>query len=164
MTQTLPQVAHEHHERLLHHVNRMPEIGDAMLTAPAEQVRHDLQALGSFLRSTLLPHMEAAEATIYPEMERMLQNRHSMTPMRREHEQIRRLVADVGRLSADIDTRHLSLGRSIALRRVVFQLYALLKVHLAEEETYIRIVEHGVTADVGEALAAAMAHPGVMEG
>ena len=31
----------------------------------------------------------------------------------------------------------------------MFQLYALLKVHLAEEEAYLRIVEHGVTADVG---------------
>jgi iron-sulfur cluster repair protein YtfE (RIC family) len=139
----------------------MPDLGDALLTAPAEQVRADLQALGTFLSTTLLPHMEASEATIYPEMERMLQNRHSMTPMRREHEQIRRLVGEIGRLAADIDTRHLSLGRSIALRRVVFQLYALLKVHIAEEETYIRIVEHGVTADVGEALAAALAHPAV---
>ena len=71
MTQTLPQVAHEYHERLLHHVNRMPEIGDALLTAPAEQVRNNLVALGSFLTTTLLPHMEASEATIYPEMERM---------------------------------------------------------------------------------------------
>jgi iron-sulfur cluster repair protein YtfE (RIC family) len=163
MTPTLPQVAHEHHERLLHHVNRMPEIGDALLTAPAATVREELVALGTFLSSTLLPHMEASEATIYPEMERMLQNRHSMAPMRREHEQIRRLVADIVRLSAEADTRALSLGRSIALRRVVFQLYALLKVHLAEEETYIRIVERGVTDEVGEALAAAMAHPGVPE-
>ena len=29
MTQTLPQVAHEHHERLLQHVNQIPEIADA---------------------------------------------------------------------------------------------------------------------------------------
>ena len=28
MTQSLPQVAHEHHERLLHHVDQMPEIAD----------------------------------------------------------------------------------------------------------------------------------------
>ena len=43
---------------------------------------------------------------------------------------------------------------------MVFQLYALLKIHLAEEEAYMRIVEKGVTADVAEMLAAAMDHPG----
>ena len=163
MTQTLPQVTHENHERLLRHVNQMPEIGDSLLSAPADEVRTRLQALGTFLNGTLLPHVTASEATIYPELERMMQNRHSMTPMRREHDQIRVLAAEIVKLSADLDTRHVTLGRAIALRRVVFQLYALLKVHLAEEETYIRLVEHGVTADVNELLAAAMAHPGVPE-
>ncbi len=38
MTQSLPQVAHEHHERILAHVNRMPETADALLTAHADEV------------------------------------------------------------------------------------------------------------------------------
>jgi hypothetical protein len=163
MAQTLPQVTHEHHERLLHHVNRMPETGDALLDATAEKVREDMEAMSRFLNTLLLPHLEASEAAIYPELERMMQNRHSMTPMKREHAEIRRLVSEIDRLSTGIGTGHLSLARAIALRRVVFQLYALLKIHLAEEETYIRIVEHGVTADVGELIAAAMAHSGVPE-
>ena len=41
----------------------------------------------------------------------------------------------------------------------MFQLYALLKVHLAEEEAYLRIVNHGVTTDVADVMAAAMEHP-----
>ncbi len=144
---------------------RRPDAGDrrTLLAAPADRVRTQLQELGTFLNATLLPHVAAAEASIYPELERMLQNRHSMAPMRREHDQIRLLVAEIVKLSADLDTRHVTIGRAIALRRVVFQLYALLKVHLAEEETYIRLVEHGVTADVNELLAAAMAHPAVPE-
>ena len=32
MTPTLPAVAHEHHERLVHHVDRMPETGDLLLS------------------------------------------------------------------------------------------------------------------------------------
>jgi hypothetical protein len=43
---------------------------------------------------------------------------------------------------------------------VKFQLYSLLKIHLAEEEAYLRIVEHGVTTDVADMIAAAMDHPG----
>ncbi len=53
----------------------------------------------------------------------------------------------------------MTVGRAIALRRVVYQLYALLKIHLAEEEMYLRMIEKGVSAEVAEALAAAMEHP-----
>jgi len=48
---------------------------------------------------------------------------------------------------------------TLALRRVLFQLYALLKVHLAEEEAYLRIVERGVPDDIADAVTAALAHP-----
>ena len=43
---------------------------------------------------------------------------------------------------------------------MLFQLYALLKIHLAEEEAYLRLVDNGVTDDVAELLAAAMGHAG----
>ncbi len=43
----------------------------------------------------------------------------------------------------------------------MFPLFALLKIHLAEEEAYLRIDEHrGLTADVADMLAAAMALSG----
>jgi len=49
--------------------------------------------------------------------------------------------------------------RALALRRLLFGMYALIKVHLAEEEEYLRIVEHGVSEDSAAILAAAMEHP-----
>jgi hypothetical protein len=52
-----------------------------------------------------------------------------------------------------------TLGRTLAVRRVLFQVYALLKVHIAEEEAYLRIVDHAVESDVADILAAAMEHP-----
>jgi hypothetical protein len=159
MTQSLPQAAREHHERILAHVDRMPETADALLTAPADEVRDRLAGLHEFLRRTLLPHVDATERGLYPELERMFQNRHSMRPMRREHDEIRRLVGQFGAASADAREGRPSLGRSLALRRVMFQLYALLKVHLAEEEAYLRIVERGTDEEMGEVIAAALEHP-----
>jgi iron-sulfur cluster repair protein YtfE (RIC family) len=158
MTQTLPQVGHEHHERLLQHVNQLPEVADRLLTANGDELRADVDEVCAFL--TLVPHVDAAEQTLYPELERMYQNRHSMSPMRREHVEVRRLVAEFAKLTAEIDAGHTSLGRTLAVRRVLFQIYALLKIHLAEEEVYLRIVDHGVATDVGELLAAALDHPG----
>jgi iron-sulfur cluster repair protein YtfE (RIC family) len=160
MTQTLPQVGHEHHERLLQHVDQLPEIADRLLTAPADELRTEVDGIAGFLTGTLVPHVDAAEQTLYPELERMYQNRHSMSPMRREHVEIRRLVTEFAKLTAEVDAGHVSVGRTLALRRVLFQLYALLKIHLAEEDIYLQIVEHGGSADVADLLAAAMDHPG----
>lgn len=156
-TMTLPQATHEHHELLLQDVNRIPSVADALLVAP--EAPAGIQELSTFLHGTLLPHMEAAEGAVYPELERMLQNRHSMAPMRKEHEEIRRLGGAFVALAADVRDGRLSLGRRLALRRVMFQLYALLKVHLAEEEAYVRLVDRGAGAEMGEAIAAALAHP-----
>ncbi|MHB8959609.1 MAG: hemerythrin domain-containing protein [Candidatus Limnocylindrales bacterium] len=159
MTQSLPQVAHEHHERILAHVDRMPEMADALLTASADDVRSSVIATADFLNGTLLPHVDAAERSVYPELERMFQNRHSMRPMRNEHDEIRRLVGEYGKLSADLREGRVTLGRSLALRRVIFGLYALLKVHLAEEDAYLRIIERGGGSDISEVIAAALDHP-----
>jgi iron-sulfur cluster repair protein YtfE (RIC family) len=159
MTQSLPQAAHEHHERLLAHVDRMPEMADALLTAHADDAKGEIAALFAFFEGTLLPHIDAAERSVYPELERMFQNRHSMRPMRNEHDEIRRLVGEFGTLSSDVREGRMSLGRSLALRRVMFQLYSLLKVHLAEEDAYLRIVERSGGSDSSEAIAAALEHP-----
>jgi len=159
MTQSLPQVSHEHHERLLHHVDQMPALADSLLTARAEEVKTGLAEMSAFLSGTLIPHVDAAERTVYPELERMFQNRHSMAPMRREHEEIRKLVAVLGGLTRQLSEGQVTIGRTLGLRRVIFQLYALLKVHLAEEQAYLRIVEHGMETDAADVMAAAMEHP-----
>ncbi len=161
MTPTLPRVAHEHHERILHAVDQFPELGDRLLAGPTEDVLPQLDSTHEFLTGLLIPHMEAAERALYPELERMMQNVHSMAPMRREHQEVRQLVLDFDRLRGEVRNGHLTVGRALALRRVIYRLFAVLKVHLAEEEMYVRIVEHGVTADVADMLAAAMAHPGI---
>jgi len=160
MTETLPRVAHEHHERLLQRVDQMPDIGEVILTGDAVAVRRAAQETSEFLIGTLVPHVDAAERSLYPELERMLQNRHSMAPMRREHTDMRRLVGDFARLTQKLDAGAIAIGKRLSLRRVLFQLYALLKIHLAEEEAYLKIVDHGVSADVADLIAAALDHPG----
>lgn len=157
-TSTLGHAAHQHHERLLARVDRIPQVADGLLVAGHDEARVTIAATREFLAGTLIPHMEAAERALYPQLERMFQNRHSMAPMRREHDRIRDLVAEYGRL-VDKDAGAVSLGRTLALRRVLFQLYALLKVHLAEEEAYLRIMDRGVSEDIVEAVTAALEHP-----
>ena len=163
MTASLPRVAHEHHERLMHHVDEMPAVGKMLLAAPMADLKPRLLDLDGWLTGLLIPHLEAAEATLYPELERMLQNRHSMAPMRREHEEIRRLVAEYSRLLKAVGDERPHVGKMVALRRVLYRLYALLEIHLVEEEVFIPIINHGVTDEAAEVMAAALKHSGIPE-
>jgi hypothetical protein len=163
MTSTLPRVTHEHHERLMRHVDQMPGVGDMIGAVPSAELRPHVEEMCSFLTGLLIPHMDAAEATLYPELERLLQNRHSMTPMKREHAEIRGLVEGLVRMDKGLEAGHRSVGEAVALRRGIFRLYAFLKVHLAEEQLYLDLIEHGVTPEAGEALASAMEHVGMAE-
>lgn len=101
--------------------------------------------------------MSSAEHVLYPELERMYQNRHSMTPMRREHVEIRALIAELPAVRASERHPGGSVGRAVALRRLLFRLYGLLKVHLAEERIYGGIVKHDASPESSDALADALA-------
>jgi hypothetical protein len=159
MSQTLPQAAHERHERLMQHVDRIPVVADALLGPRTGDALAGLADLRLFLSGTLLPHVEAAERTLYPELERMFQNRHSMAPMRREHEDLRAMIAQLEAQVAEVGDSQVTVGRALALRRVMFRMYAMLKVHLAEEEAYMRLMDRSLTTDVADLLAAALEHP-----
>lgn len=158
-----PTVTSQHHVRLMPHVNDLAATGDLVGTATGAELRPRLDAACEFLTGTLLPHMEAAERAYYPELERQLQNRHSMTPMRREHEVIRGLVAALDRCRVALGPGRVSPADAVAIRRALFRLHAMLKIHLAEEQLYADIAEHGLPAEGQAGLAAAMQHDGIGE-
>ena len=54
-TPTLPQAAHQHHERLLEHVNRIPDMADALLTEKPDEALKHIAEMRQFLTGTLLP-------------------------------------------------------------------------------------------------------------
>ena len=160
MTANLETVAHEHSAHMLRQIDRMPETGDMVGAASPAELRRRLDETYAFLTEVLIPHIEAAEGTLYPELERMFQNVHSMAPLRREHAEVRRSTAELARIREHLGEQRISVGQSIALRRLVFRLYALLKVHLAEEQVYLDILDRREAPEMADALAAAMAHPG----
>lgn len=150
----LPKVAHEHHDLLVPHVDALAAIADEIGTAPPAELADRLEAEHRFITSQLIPHMERAEETLYPQLERLMQNRHSMTPMRREHEQLRQLFAELARLRS----QPMGFGAQLRLRRVLYRMYALLKIHLAEEDAYIGVLDRNLSPEEEQELARAMEH------
>lgn len=150
----LPKVAHEHHDLLVPHVDALAAIADSIGTAPPAELAERLDAELRFISGQLVPHFERAEETLYPQLERLMQNRHSMTPMRREHEELRRLIAELEKLRAQPP----GFGVRLRLRRVLYRMFAILKIHLAEEDAYVGVLDGNLSPAEEEELARAMAH------
>jgi hypothetical protein len=75
-----------------------------------------------------------------------------------EHEEIRRLVAALGRATSVDAAATIDRASVLTLRRVLLRLYVLLKAHLSEEELYLPVLEGRLTAAEEAALARALDH------
>jgi hemerythrin-like domain-containing protein len=151
---TLPKVVHEHHDVLIPHVNALAEIADKIGTIPNDELQRLVATEHDFIVTRLVPHMQHAESAIYPALERLLQNRHSMTPMRREHGYLRRYTEELGQLKAHVG----NFGTQLRLRRVLYRMFALIKTHLAEEEAYIAVLERNLSPAETEEIARGLDH------
>ncbi|MCU0483840.1 MAG: hemerythrin domain-containing protein [Chloroflexi bacterium] len=155
---SLPETTHEHHDRIDPHVDRLPVLAGMIGRVPPAELAAALDGENRFIASQLVPHIEAIETTLYRELERLMDERHSMEPMRREHRQLRRLF--------DTFDVYVELARSdclgdaegMGLRRVLFRLYSLLRVHLAEEELYLQVLERNLSPEEKDALARGIDH------
>jgi cyclophilin family peptidyl-prolyl cis-trans isomerase len=77
--------------------------------------------------------------------------------MSRDHAAFGRLVEELGALQAQMDGASLRETQEKALRRVLYGLYAVVKIHFAkEEEVYLPILDGRLTADEAHQLFEAM--------
>jgi Hemerythrin HHE cation binding domain len=158
----LSVVSRRHHALLHDHVQRLYALANALcpdcLDTPG--VLAELAELGELergLREMLMPHMDAVEAAVYPTLERILDEREVSAPMRLEHAEIRRYVDRLGTIVGGPD-RTFDRGSVLALRRVMLRLHELLRTHLDAEETYLPILEEGLTPQGEAALGRALDH------
>ena len=122
----------EEHAGLRRLADALRDAADAIGATPA--AAPELASVEARLRGELLPHQREEERALYPEAARRLGGQDPMAPLIRMHAEIEALVERVAallRLGADAD------GWSTAapeLRRALFALEALLRLHLTVEE------------------------------
>ena len=121
-------------------------------------LRVGLEEESRFIEDELVPHMEAIETTLYDRLERLMEGRHSMAPMRQEHEELRRLVEAFRGYCALVSSDRLGPTDAMALRRVLYRMHSILRVHLAEEELYLRVLEQHLSSEEKDQLALGIDH------
>ncbi len=154
----LNAASHEHHDRILPHVDALPLLAELIDQLPRAEYAARFEAECLFIVGTLMPHIDAIEQTLYDRLEGLMEGRHSMQPMRDEHEQLRRLFGSLCRYRAMVGADALDQAAAIGLRRVLYRLYTLMKVHLAEEELYLQVIDRDLSAAERDALARGIDH------
>jgi hypothetical protein len=149
----LPVAGRLHHHEIAPIIDALPTLA-CELDEPQPGLSERLVDAYDLIADQLVPHMQTVETTLYPKLERLMQNRHSMTPMRRDHAEARALIDELGALAG----RDLTLANRLRLRRVMFRLYAMLKIHLAEEEAYLGVLDHNLSPAEQDELIRAMEH------
>lgn len=155
---TLEPLRAEHRE-LLPHVDALKDAADAVGRAPTGELGVLLHQSLAFLTGHLIPHARAEDAALYPVVEQVLGAPRATATMTREHEEVALLT---GQLQQLLD--RLLEGQPVdvlatELRRVLYGLHTLVRVHFAEEEeVYLPLLEERLTPDQASAVLATMHH------
>jgi hypothetical protein len=155
---SLRTTSEEHHARLLPHVDRLVTLAELVGHVDCEALHGLFEEEYGFIVGQLVPHMETIERTLYDRIEAELGGRHSLAPMREEHRSMRALIDQLGRYRGHVSGCSWSAVEGLALRRALYRLHSLLKVHLAEEELYLEVLERRLTPDEKDALARGLEH------
>jgi hypothetical protein len=155
---TLRATSEDHHARLIPHVDRLLDLAEMVGTVDCSSIHAVFEDEYAFIVGQLVPHMEAIERALYGRLEELMDGRHSMAPMRQEHEAMGRLVAELGRYREHAEGCRWSAVEGMALRRALYRLHSILKVHLAEEELYLGVLDQNLSDDEKETLARGIDH------
>ena len=152
---TLTQPLRDEHKELIPHIEQILTVADSILDAPQEQIRDGVQEVYEFLAYHLIPHAQAEEAALYPVVQQVLGSPEATRTMSRDHVEVGRYVEELDALRTDLSPRNTK-----PLQRVLYGLYALVKVHFAkEEEVYLPILDERLSPeqarDMFEAMEAA---------
>jgi iron-sulfur cluster repair protein YtfE (RIC family) len=156
---TLTQHLHHEHAHLLPHIEALRTVADSVGRTPVEALGTQLADLQVFLDDHLIPHAETEDRLLYPMIDRVTGAAGATATMSRDHVEVGRLASELSTLREAVDQGGLDDERQAALRRVLYGLYTLVKVHFAkEEEIYLPLLEKRLTAPEANQLLAELAH------
>jgi heavy metal translocating P-type ATPase len=132
-SETTRRLAGEH-RALEPFLDRMRATADALDTLEPAAARAALAEVDRTLREQVLPHERTDESDLYPSLARLLGGQDPMGSMSRTHREIHHLCRLFGRLVADGTPDGPSADERRDLRRVLYGLDAILRLHYAQEE------------------------------
>ncbi|MBI4728831.1 MAG: heavy metal translocating P-type ATPase [Acidobacteria bacterium] len=135
------------HRTLLPKVDEVRRAADRLDSLSPAEALGELAGVRRFLVEDLAPHEEAEEARVYPVLGEILGGEDPMGTLSRAHLEISHLSRLFGKLLDDLPPEGPAREDLPDLRRVLYGLHAVLRLHFAqEEETFMSVSDEGLEA------------------
>jgi len=115
-------------------VQRIRTVADRLDAMAPEELRAELEAVRAFLCDRLPQHEEEEEAAVYPVVASLLGGEDPMSSMARAHVEISHLIRVYRQLLEELPPTGPDRDDLVDLRRVLYGLHAILRLHFAQEE------------------------------
>lgn len=157
------QPLRDEHKELIPHIETLRTVADSVGQASIESLRQGVEDVFEFLMHHLIPHAEAEDRALYPVVGKVMGAPDATATMSRDHVEVGRLTDELASLRSELSRAMLGEAQAKALRRVLYGLYALVKLHFAkEEEVYLPLLDArlstGAARDMFEAMENAAKH------
>jgi heavy metal translocating P-type ATPase len=141
------------HDRLLPKIDRLRALADRIDRLPRETVRAELTDIQRFLADDLAAHQQAEEAVVYPLLARQ-GGTDAVAPLATTSREATRLIRLLFRLVRAIPEDGPDSEDQRELRRLLYGLHAILRLHFAQkEELYLDLGADVVSTPAPEAAA-----------
>lgn len=130
----LTQPLRDEHRELLPEVETIRRVADSVGDVPIETLSDGVERVQDFLSRRLIPHAKAEDLAMYPVVGRVLGALEATATMSRDHVEIGGLAEQLAALRPELAAAELEPDVERALRRILYGLYELVRVHFEEEE------------------------------
>jgi hypothetical protein len=122
------------HREFAPELARIRTVADQVDRMSSEVLARELEAIRVFLVDRLPRHEEEEESAVYPLVARLSGGEDPMASMARAHVEISHLTRVFGQLVEELPVEGPDPEDVVDLRRVLYGLHAILRLHFAQEE------------------------------
>ncbi len=138
----LTQRFQEEHLAIRRDISRLHEVADSLGSLDPDTALEEVQSVQRMLIEEVQPHEEAEEQELYPALGRIFGGSDPMATMSRAHIEITHQIHRLGQLIDDIGPNGVDEVDLTELRSLLYGLYAILKLHTAQEdENYLSLAD-----------------------
>ena len=139
----------EQHREFSPDLQRIRTVADNLDRLEGAELRPELDEVRSFLTEQLVEHEEKEESDVYPVVAKLLGGDDPMGTMTRAHVEISHLTRVYATLLDSLPPEGPSRDDLMDLRRVLYGLHAILRLHFAQEEEAYSWLAGGEGEQVG---------------
>ena len=143
---SLPETSHEHHELIEPHVDRLPELAEMIGSVTPEASRRASRRSAASSSAGSCRTWRRSRPRCTGDSNRSWRGATRWRRCDASTSDLRGLFASLCEYSELVADERLGEADQIGLRRVLYRLYSMLKVHLAEENLYLGVLDRNLSA------------------